>query len=285
MNLLSKMNTLLYVHSFLPQGNTMKIRLIIGLVIALFSVISYYSSTSVNTITGEKQHIKLSPDQEIQLGLQSAPQMAQEMGGLANNPQAQSLVKKVGQKVVSASVASKSPYKFDFHLLADPETINAFALPGGQIFITVGLLKLLRTEGELAGVLGHEVGHVVARHSAEHMAKAGLTQGLTSAAVIAVDPTGGGSGMAQMISSAINMKYGRADEIESDVLGVRLMSEAGYDPRALLGVMEILDKASSGRGRQPEMFSSHPNPENRAEKIKEVIATQYPNGMPRGMTP
>ncbi len=261
----------------------MKARLIIGLVIALFSVISYYSSSSINPTTGEKQHIKLSPEQEIALGLQSAPQMAQEMGGLANNPQAQALVKKVGQKVVASSVAAKSPYKFDFHLLADPETINAFALPGGQIFITVGLLKLLRTEGELAGVLGHEVGHVVARHSAEHMAKAGLTQGLTSAAVIAVDPTGGGSGMAQMISSAINMKYGRADEIESDVLGVRLMSEAGYDPRALLGVMEILDKASSGRGRQPEMFSSHPNPENRAEKIKEVIAAQYPNGMPRGL--
>ncbi|MGB8339469.1 MAG: M48 family metalloprotease, partial [Burkholderiales bacterium] len=155
----------------------MKIRLIIGLVIALFSVISYYSSTSVNEITGEKQHIKMTAEQEIQLGLQSAPQMAQEMGGLANNPQAQALVKKVGQRVVASSAAVKSPYKYDFHLLADPETINAFALPGGQIFITVGLLKLLRTEGELAGVLGHEVGHVVARHSAEHMAKAGLTQG------------------------------------------------------------------------------------------------------------
>ncbi len=263
----------------------MKIRLIIGLVIALFSVISYYSSTSVNTITGEKQHIKLSPEQEIQLGLQSAPQMAQEMGGLANNPQAQALVKKVGQRVVASSAAAKSPYKYDFHLLADPETINAFALPGGQIFITVGLLKLLRTEGELAGVLGHEVGHVVARHSAEHMAKSGLTQGLTSAAVIAVDPTGGGSGMAQMISSAINMKYGRNDELEADALGIRLGGESGYDPRAMLGVMEILEKATSGRGRPPEMFSSHPNPENRAEKIKELIAAQYPNGMPKGLTP
>jgi beta-barrel assembly-enhancing protease len=263
----------------------MKIRLIIGLVIALFSVISYYSSSSINPTTGEKQHIKMSPEQEIALGLQSAPQMAQEMGGLSTNPQAQGLVKKIGQKVVMASIAAKSPYKYDFHLLADPETINAFALPGGQIFITTGLLKLLRTEGELAGVLGHEVGHVVARHSAEHMAKQGLTAGLTNAAVIAVDPTGGAGGMAQMIASAINMKYGRADEIESDTLGVRLMTEAGYDPRALLGVMEILDKATSGRGRPPEMFSSHPNPEDRADKIKAVIATQYPNGLPRGLIP
>lgn len=263
----------------------MKARLIIGLVIALFSIISYFSSSSVNTITGEKQHIRLTPEQEIALGLQSAPQMAQEMGGLSNNAQAQALVKKIGQRVVANSAAAKSPYKFDFHLLADPETINAFALPGGQIFITVGLLKLLRTEGELAGVLGHEVGHVVARHSAEHMAKAGLTQGLTNAAVIAADPTGQSSGMAQMISSAINMKYGRDDELEADVLGVRLGGESGYDPRAMLGVMEILNKAGSGRGRPPEMFSSHPNPENRAEKIKELIATQYPNGIPRGLTP
>jgi beta-barrel assembly-enhancing protease len=262
----------------------MKARLIIGLVIALFSLVSYYSSTSINPTTGEKQHIKLSPEQEIALGLESAPQMAQEMGGLANNPQAQALVKKVGQKVVMGSIAAKSPYKYDFHLLADPETINAFALPGGQIFITVGLLKLLRTEGELAGVLGHEVGHVVARHSAEHMAKQGLTAGLTNAAVIAADPTGGAGGMAQMIASAINMKYGRADEIESDSLGVRLMAEAGFDPSALLGVMEILEKATSGRGRPPEMFSSHPNPEDRADKIKALIAAQYPNGIPRGLT-
>jgi len=85
--------------------------------------------------------------------------------------------------VVDRSAAGKSPYRFELHLLNDPETINAFALPGGQVFITEGLLKRLSTDGELAGVLGHETGHVVGRHGAEHIAKEQLTQGLTGAAV------------------------------------------------------------------------------------------------------
>src|SRR5205823_4237900 len=95
------------------------------------------------------------------------------------------LVEQVGAEVVANSDASKTDYKYQFHLLNDDQTVNAFALPGGQVFITDALLTRLKTKGELAGVLGHEVGHVVARHSAAHMAKAQLTQGLTGAAVIA----------------------------------------------------------------------------------------------------
>lgn len=101
----------------------------------------------------------------------------------------QAVVDTIGNRIVQASELQKTGYQFDFHLLADDKTVNAFALPGGQIFVTMGLLKLLQTEGELAGVLGHEIGHVVARHSAEHMAKAKLTEGLSGAAVMAAyDP-------------------------------------------------------------------------------------------------
>jgi predicted Zn-dependent protease len=258
-------------------------RFIIAIVIALVAVITYFSSSSENPVTGEKQRVAMTPEQEIALGYKSAPQMAAQMGGLSQNEQARALVRRVGEGLVAKSFAAKSPYKFSFHVLADPRTVNAFALPGGPIFITEGLLRLLKTEGELAGVLGHEIGHVIGRHSSERLAKQQLTQGLIGALVI-------GSGdyttaqIGQMVGSMINMSYGREDELESDGFGVRIMAEGGYDPRALMRVMEVLAKASGGT-RQPEFFSTHPAPENRATRIKEAIARQFPGGVPQGLKP
>jgi predicted Zn-dependent protease len=258
-------------------------RLIIAVIIALMAIVTYFSSTSENPLTGEKQRVAMSPEQEIALGYKSAPQMAAQMGGLSQNEKAQALVKQLGQRLVSQSFAAKSPYKFSFYVLADPRTVNAFALPGGPIFITEGLLRLLKTEAELAGVLGHEIGHVIARHSSERLAKQQLTQGLLGALVV-------GSGdyttaqIGQVVGSMINMSYGREDELESDSLGVRIMAEAGYDPRAMMRVMEVLAKASGG-SRQPEFVSTHPAPENRSARIKEAIAKQFPDGVPQGLKP
>jgi len=256
-------------------------RLAVAAIIALFAIITYFGSTSENPLTGEKQRVAMTPEQEIALGYQSAPQMASQMGGVSRNAQAVALVQRVGEGLVRQSVAAKSPYKFSFHVLADPKTVNAFALPGGPVFITEGLLRLLKTEAELAGVLGHEIGHVIARHSSEHLAKQQLTQGLLGALVV-------GSGdyttaqIGQVVGNMINMSYGRDDELESDALGIRIMAEAGYDPRGMLRVMEVLAKASGG-SRQPEFFSTHPAPENRAERIKQAIARQYPDGVPENL--
>jgi predicted Zn-dependent protease len=256
-------------------------RLFIAIIIALMAIITYYSSTSENPLTGEKQRVAMSPEQEIALGYKSAPEMAAQLGGLSQNEKARALVREVGERLVARSLAAKSPYKFSFHVLADPRTVNAFALPGGPIFITEGLLRLLKTEAELAGVLGHEIGHVIARHSSERLAKQQLTQGLLSALVI-------GSGdyttaqIGQMVGSMINMSYGREDELESDALGIRIMAEVGYDPRALIRVMEVLAQASGG-SRQPEFFSTHPAPENRSARIREEIAKRFPNGVPQSL--
>ena len=256
-------------------------RLLIAFVVAIMAIGTYFSSTTENPLTGEKQRVALTPEQEIALGYKSAPQMAAQMGGLSQNEKAKALVKQLGEKLVAQSFAAKSPYKFSFHVLADPKTINAFALPGGPIFVTEGLLRLLKTEAELAGVLGHEIGHVIGRHSSERLAKQQLTQGLLGALVI-------GSGdfstaqIGQMVGSMINMSYGREDELESDAFGIRIMAEAGYDPRAMIRVMEVLANASGG-SRQPEFFSTHPAPENRTARIKEAIAKQFPNGVPEGL--
>jgi predicted Zn-dependent protease len=244
-------------------------RLLIAVAIALFGIISYYSTTSENPVTGEKQHIKLKPEEEVALGRNLAPQMAAQMGGLSSSPLREK-VKEVGARLVARSSAAKTPYQYQFHLLADRRTVNAFALPGGQIFITEALMGLLKTEDELAGVLGHEIGHVLGRHSAERIAKQQLTQNLIGAVVVG---SGGGydtAQIAQMVGNLINMKYGREDELESDSLGLRLMREAGYDPRAMIGVMQALEKASGG-SRQPEFASTHPNPGNRTQKIREEL--------------
>lgn len=263
-------------------------RLLIAAIIAVVSLISYFRVSSVNPVTGEKQHISITPDQEIALGLQAAPQMEQQYGGEDTDPQRSGLVQEVGNEIVAHSAAGQTPYKFDFHLLADDRTINAFALPGGQVFITDALLSKLKTRGQLAGVLGHEVGHVVARHSAEHMAKAQLTQGLTGAAVIATyDPNDSRSyrnaAFAMMIGQLVNLKFSRNDESEADLLGLKLMAQAGYDPRAMVGLMKILEQEGGSRGA--EFFQTHPNPENRETRIKEEIQHLYPGGVPDGMKP
>jgi len=245
-----------------------KARIFIGVVIALIAVVSYYMKTDENPVTGEKQKVSLTVKEEIALGLQSAPEMIAEFGGEYRDSKLQSYVDRVGNKLVQSTEAGSSPYRFEFHLLADENTVNAFALPGGQIFITYALLKRLKNEDQLAGVLGHEIGHVINRHSAEHIAKQELTQGL----IEATDIASGDPGMiSRFVGNMVNMKYGRDDELESDDYGVKYMIQAGYKPEAMIEVMRILKEASGG-GNQPEFMSTHPSADNRIEKLKEVIA-------------
>ena len=264
-------------------------RLIVGLVMAVVALVSYYGSRETNPITGEKQQVALSQKQEVALGLQAAPQMAEQFGGLHPDANLQSLVKGAGDRIARQSAVSSSPYEFSFNLLRDPETVNAFALPGGPIFVTAALLGRLENEAQLAGVLGHEIGHVVARHSAEHMAKSQLAQLLVGAVgVAATDDENPGRGqqaavVAGFVSQMVTLRYGRKDELESDRLGVRLMSEAGFDPRAMLTVMRILAESSKG-GRPPEFLSSHPDPGNREQEITAAIAERYPQGVPAELT-
>lgn len=262
----------------------------IGLLIALFGVVAYMMRTEVNPVTGQKQHIGMNVDQEKALGLQAAPEMAAQMGGMVDprrDPKAR-IVAEVGDELVRRSDASRSPYvgNYHFHLLDDPKTINAFALPGGQVFITRALFDKMSNEGQLAGVLGHEIGHVIGRHSAEQMAKGRLGQILTTA--VGVGASGEDRGRqaamaAAMANQMVQLHYGRDDESEADTFGLKFMAQAGYDPSCMLDVMKIL-KEAAGSGRQPEILLSHPLPETRIEAIKEKIKAEYPNGIPSGLS-
>lgn len=247
-----------------------KIFLLIGLVFAGYHTFKYFTSTQTNQITGEAQRVQWNVEQEISIGLQAAPKMAQQHGGLHPDQRAQSHIDQVGQKLVNNTVAKKSEYPFDFHLLADSKTVNAFALPGGQVFITAALYNRLENEDQLAGVLGHEVGHVIHRHGAERMARTGFINGLIQSVMLG---SGGDASVAQIASVVGNytsMKYGRDQELESDDFGVLLMLDAGYKAEALIGVMDILEAASGG-SRAPEFQSTHPSPDNRREQIREAI--------------
>jgi predicted Zn-dependent protease len=261
----------------------------VALILAVLSLAGYWSSRQVNPVTGESQHVQLTAGDEIALGRKAAPELAQQYGGEARDPAGQRAVDAVGGRIVSRTPAGGTEYQFDFHLLDDQRIINAFALPGGQVFITEALYRKLHTQGELAGVLGHEIGHVIARHSAEHLAQAQLMQGLGGAAVIASsDPdhperSQRNAMLAMAVTQLVNLKFGRNDELEADRLGVKLMSQAGYDPRAMIGVMEVLQTSAKGRSTPPEFFSTHPNPENRITRIKEAIRAVYPQGIPAGL--
>jgi predicted Zn-dependent protease len=259
-------------------------RLLIAAVIAIGSIIAFYSHTEVNPVTGEKQHIAMNVDQEKALGLQAAPQMADQMGGALDprsDPDA-AKVAKMGALLVQKSDASRSPYQDNFHffLLRDPQTVNAFALPGGQIFITRALYDRLQNEAQLAGVLGHEIGHVINRHAAEHMAKGQLGQALaTAVGVGASDDRNGGQFAflaAQMANNMLQLHYSRDDELEADKYGLKYMSQAGFTPEAMLEVMKILKEVSGTRGGS-DIFATHPNPDARIEQIQEYLKTNPPS--------
>ena len=260
------------------------IRLALGAIFAVFGMFNYFTNVSENPITGEKQRVQLSPQQEIVIGRQSAPKMAAQHGDLYPDRALQDYVDNVGNQVVQNSEAGDSAYPFEFHLLRDPQTVNAFALPGGQIFITAALLGRLNSEAQLAGVLGHEVGHVVGRHGAEHLAKQQLGSALVNAVGIAAsdDPRNARQAaiLAQAVNQMVNLKYGREDELESDFLGLQFMTAAGYSPVGLVELMEILNTARGGAEGQPEFLSTHPNPANRVERLISSIEQEYPNGIP-----
>ena len=253
----------------------MKLRLLFAVGIVLFSLVSFWNKGQTNPVTGKVQRVDMTVKEEIMMDLQSAPQM----GTPSRDRAGQNRVVQIGEQLVSAlnmdlnQRGVRNPFRFNFTLLDDRRTVNAFALPGGQIFLTEALYSQL-SASQVAGVLGHEIGHVVERHSSEQMAKGNLIRGLVSAAGVA----GGGydsSRIASYVGNVVNMKYGRSDELESDKWGVSLMAMAGYHPAAMMDVMDVLEKSSGGS--TPEFMSSHPRPANRKVYIEELIKDLPPN--------
>ena len=230
-------------------------RLLTVLIMALVAVAGYYGIRGYNpALPALVRPVRITPQQEIAIGLQAAPAMAQRYGGLSADPQARQRVDRVCHDLVEKTEARRSPYDFDCHVLADIHAVDAFALPGGQVFVTAGLVARLPSDAGLAGVLGHEIGHVLARHGTQRIAETRIAPGLTGAAVLAAyDPADAASrrkaAIATLIGRLIDLRFSPREEAEADRLGARLAAQAGYDPLGAAQAMRLLEGAD-GRGAQ-----------------------------------
>jgi predicted Zn-dependent protease len=224
----------------------------------------------VNPATGERQLMLMSEQQEVQLGLQGAEQVA-ALYGLYDDPDLQAYVDEIGQEL--AATSEKPDLPWNFRVIDDP-IVNAFALPGGQIFMTRGILGHFASEAEMAAVLGHEIGHVTARHSAEQMSRAQVAgAGLELGAVLSSDIARVrdvlGTGLGLMF-----LKFGRDDERQSDDLGFRYMGRAGYNRRESVDVFTMLGRVTEAAGgsQLPSLLSTHPDPGERVERMNAALA-------------
>jgi predicted Zn-dependent protease len=223
------------------------------------------AACSTSPVTGRRQIALYSEQQEIAMGRQAHQQVLQEIG-LYPDEQLQRYVQRLGLDLAQASERPHLPWTFG--VLDDP-AVNAFALPGGFIYVTRGMLAHMGSEAELVGVLGHEIGHVTARHSIERMSKAqlaGLGLGLGSILSPQVAQL---ANVAELGLNVMFLSFSRDDERQADDLGVRYMVGQGYSPQAMADVFGMLDRVSRSReeGRLPNWLSTHPNPDNRRGRV------------------
>ncbi len=237
-----------------------------GLYIFSAALVLLVLSCAVNPVTGKKQLMLMSKSEEIQLGEQTDKQTI-ETYGIYQDPQLQKYIQDLGMKMAKLSHRPDLPYEFR---LLDSPVINAFAVPGGYVYITRGIMGYLNNEAELAGVMGHEIGHVAARHSAEQYSKAQLAQlGLGLGSILS-ENFRKYAGVAQFGVQMLFLKFSRDDERQADELGVQYSTEAGFDANQMANFFVTLDRMSpSGdQGGLPEWFSTHPNPADRVTEVR-----------------
>ncbi|MCC6317336.1 MAG: M48 family metalloprotease [Gemmatimonadaceae bacterium] len=239
-----------------------------GRAIALAGLGVALLSCATNPVTGRRELSLVSESQEIQMGLQAAKEAAVQMGVYPDS-QLQRYVSSLGMPLARSSERPSLPWSFT---VIDDPMVNAFALPGGPVFVTRGILAYMNSEAQLVSVLGHEIGHITARHSVNQMSRAQLAQiGLVGAMIAAPELQQFGNLGSQALG-VMFMKFGRDDETQSDDLGFRYMTAASYDPAEMAEMFRTLERTSAGSERAPEWLSTHPDPGNRVEKTRERIA-------------
>lgn len=207
-----------------------------------------------------------SKEQDVQLGQEMAAQVRKQMT-VIHDRTLTAYVNAVGKRLVAAPEAKASGFRFTFEVIADP-SINAFALPGGPMFINTGLLRAVDNEAELAGVMGHEMSHVILRHGTNQASKANLIE---LPAILAGQMSGNIGMIGQLAQVGIGLgvltKFSRTAESQADLMGSHLMAAAGYDPTELAKFFDKLN--SKGIDQAPEFLSDHPNPGNREKAIEQ----------------
>jgi predicted Zn-dependent protease len=250
----------------IPQHMIQRRSAVAGFMAALLVL----AACATNPATGKRQIALISEEQEIAMGREADQQITQQLG-LYNDQELQAYVNRVGQKLAAASERPNLPWTFR---VVDDPVVNAFALPGGHIYVTRGLLTHLTSEAELASVIGHEIGHVTGRHSVEQMSKAQLAQiGLIAGMIVKPELARYGD-LATQGLQLLFLKYSRDDEREADSLGLRYMDQQKYDPREMPAVFTTLRRVSEqqGAGRIPGWLSTHPTESERIRTISSQVA-------------
>lgn len=241
---------------------------------------------ATNPATGRLQWMLITERQEVQMGRSAVPQVQHQFGGVYCDHPLNSYVQDVGQKLVP--VCHRPDLLYTFEIL-NTDIPNAFALPGGFVFITRGLLIRLRSEAQLAAVLGHEIGHVCARHGAAHVSNAiglkMLQAGLLIWAVASdVDPEIilAAAILSEVTVQLVMLGFSRADELEADTLGADYCYRAGYSPQALIEVLYLLDEIeqSGGGSDIPSFLRTHPKSRDRIRELEAYLQEKYPDSVP-----
>jgi predicted Zn-dependent protease len=228
-------------------------------------------SCATNPATGESQLSLIGQGQEIQMGQQGAEQVRQTIG-VYQDPQLEAYVKQIGLGLARVSERPDLPWSYQ---VADEPVVNAFALPGGFIFVTRGILPYLNNEAQLAIIMGHETGHVTARHSVQQISRQELAQLGLGLGAIFVKPIRQFGGLLSGGLQVLFLKYSRDDESQADALGIRYAVKDGYDPNQAIGVFEMLDRQDQAGGGSgvPSWLATHPAPQNRIQSIRRQIDT------------
>jgi predicted Zn-dependent protease len=239
--------------------------------LSVAALLAVVAACATNPVTGRREVSFMSEAQEIGIGQEADPQIREEMG-VYNDADLQAYINEIGQRMAKISERPNLPWRFT---LVDAPVVNAFAVPGGFIYITRGIMPFLDNEAELAGVIGHEIGHVTARHSAQQYTRqVSGTVGLAALSIFvpAARPFGQLGGQALGV---LFLRYGRDDELQADELGARYEATLGWDPAgvpAFLTTLGRLDEAGAERRGVPGWLSTHPEPLARVQDIQPTVA-------------
>jgi predicted Zn-dependent protease len=233
------------------------------------ALVATLGTCAVNPVTGKRELSLVSESQEIQMGQEYSAQVRQQMGVYPDSA-VQAYVNRLGREIAAGTERPRLPWSFT---VIDDPTVNAFALPGGPVFVTRGILTHMTSEAELAAVLGHEIGHVTARHSVQQMTRQQLAQIGLLAGAIASDRVAQNLGVISQGLGILFLKYSRDDETQADGLGFRYALNDGYDVRQMVNMFAVLQRISAQAGQRiPEWQSTHPDPGNRIERTRERLA-------------
>lgn len=243
------------------------------IVVFLAFIAVFLGSCARNPVTGKKEVMLMSEGQELALGKESDPAIVAQFG-LYENPTLQAFINEKGKQM--GAISHRPNLNYEFKILDSP-VVNAFAVPGGYVYFTRGIMGHFNNEAEFAGVLGHEIGHIAAKHSAKQYTKQMITQVLFIGGLIVSEKFRNFADVAQQGLGLLFLKFSRDNETESDKLGVNYSTKVGYDAKEMAGFFRTLQKLSDGAGSIPTFLSTHPDPGDRFNKVNQLATEEQKN--------